>query len=377
MAPPVHGHHRLVEQIVAVGGQNMIAQDFPTFGGSLSAAHGENICKIMAMAANVGAPVIGLNDSGGARIQEGVASLGGYAEVFWRNAQASGNIPQISVIMGPCAGGAVYSPAMTDFIYMVKDSSYMFVTGPDVVKTVTNEIVSAEELGGASTHTKKSSVADAAFENDIETLLEVRRLFDFLPLSAAQKPPFRNSDDCVDKIDESLDNIIPDNANQPYDMHEVIKRIVDRGDFLELKSEYAKNIIVGLGRLGGRSVGIVANNPLVMDGALDFRATEKEARFVRYCDAFNVPLLFLVDTPGFIADPRQEHEGLARHAAMASYAVCEATVPKITMYVGRCYNNAQMAMGTRLMGVDAVLEKPVRLASFVATVGKLADLELS
>ena len=278
----------------------VFSQDFTVFGGSLSETHAQKICKIMDMAIQNGAPVIGINDSGGARIQEGVASLAGYAEVFQRNIMASGVVPQISLIMGPCAGGAVYSPAMTDFIFMVKDSSYMFVTGPDVVKTVTNEVVSAEELGGASTHTKKSSVADGAYENDIEMLAEARRLFDFLPLNNREKAPVRPFFDDPARLEASLDTLIPDNPNQPYDMKELIQKVADEGDFFEIQRDYAANIITGFVRIEGQSVGVVANQPMVLAGCLDIDASRKAARFVRFCDAFEIPILTLVDVPGFL-----------------------------------------------------------------------------
>ena len=289
------------------------SQDFTVFGGSLSETHAEKICKIMDMAMQNGAPVIGLNDSGGARIQEGVASLGGYAEVFQRNVMASGVVPQISVIMGPCAGGAVYSPAMTDFIFMVKDSSYMFVTGPDVVKTVTNEIVTAEELGGASTHTKKSSVADGAFENDVIALTEVRRLIDFLPLNNRQKPPVRPFFDDPSRVELSLDTLIPENPNQPYDMKELILKIADESDFYEIQEDFAKNILTGFIRMEGSTVGVVANQPTVLAGCLDIDASRKAARFVRFCDAFEIPILTLVDVPGFLPGTSQEFGGVIKH----------------------------------------------------------------
>ena len=282
----------------------VFSQDFTVFGGSLSETHAQKICKIMDMALQNGAPVIGLNDSGGARIQEGVASLAGYAEVFQRNVLASGVVPQISVIMGPCAGGAVYSPAMTDFIFMVKDTSYMFVTGPDVVKTVTNEIVTAEELGGASTHTKKSSVADGAFENDVEALAEIRRLFDFLPLNNREKAPTRPFFDDPARIEASLDTLVPDNPNQPYDMKELIQKIADEGDFFEVQKDYAANIICGFVRIEGQTVGVVANQPMVLAGCLDIDSSRKAARFVRFCDAFEIPILTLVDVPGFLPGTR-------------------------------------------------------------------------
>ncbi|MEO5808015.1 acyl-CoA carboxylase subunit beta [Devosia sp.] len=330
----------------------VFSQDFTVFGGSLSETHAKKICKIMDLALQNGAPVIGLNDSGGARIQEGVASLGGYADVFWRNVQASGAVPQISVIMGPCAGGAVYSPAMTDFIYMVKDTSYMFVTGPDVVKTVTNEIVTAEELGGAVTHTKTSAVADAAFDNDIETLLEVRRLFSFLPLMAGQKPPRVKTNDDPDRGDASLDTIIPDSANQPYDMHEVITKIADEGDFLELQKDHAGNILTGFIRLDGNSVGVVANQPLVLAGCLDINSAKKAARFIRFCDAFEIPILTLVDVPGFLPGVAQEYGGIIKHGAKLLFAYAEATVPLVTVITRKAYGGAYDVMASKHIKAD-------------------------
>ncbi len=293
----------------------VFSQDFTVFGGALSETHAEKICKVMDQAMKVGAPVIGLNDSGGARIQEGVASLGGYADVFQRNVMASGVVPQISMIMGPCAGGAVYSPAMTDFIFMVKDSSYMFVTGPEVVKTVTHEEVTAEELGGAITHTTKSGVADLAFDNDVEALMMLRRLYNYLPLNNREKPPVRPSGDPADRMDLSLDTLVPANANQPYDMKELILKTVDDGDFFELQPDYAKNIVIGLARMEGQTVGIVANQPLVLAGCLDIKSSIKAARFVRFCDAFNIPVVTFVDVPGFMPGTSQEYGGIIRHGA--------------------------------------------------------------
>ena len=330
----------------------VFSQDFTVFGGSLSETHAEKICKIMDLAMQNGCPVIGLNDSGGARIQEGVASLGGYAEVFWRNVQASGVVPQISVIMGPCAGGAVYSPAMTDFIYMVKDTSYMFVTGPDVVKTVTNEIVTAEELGGASTHTRKSSVADGSFENDIEALLEIRRMFDFLPLSSREKPPVLPTADKADRIEMSLDTIIPDNPNKPYDMHEVIAKIADEGDFFEVQKDHAKNILCGFIRLNGSTVGVVANQPMVLAGCLDIDSSKKAGRFVRFCDAFNIPILTLVDVPGFLPGVQQELNGIIKHGAKLLFAYAEATVPKVTVITRKAYGGAYDVMSSKHIRAD-------------------------
>ena len=312
----------------------VFSQDFTVFGGSLSATHAQKICKIMDMAIQNGAPVIGLNDSGGARIQEGVDSLAGYAEVFQRNIMASGVVPQISVIMGPCAGGAVYSPAMTDFIFMVKDSSYMFVTGPDVVKTVTNEVVTAEELGGASTHTKKSSVADGAFENDVEALAEVRRLVDFLPLNNRQKPPKRPFFDEPGRVEASLDTLIPDNANTPYDMKELIHKIADEADFYEIQEDYAKNIVTGFIRLEGQTVGVVANQPMVLAGCLDIDSSRKAARFVRFCDAFEIPILTLVDTAGAYPGIGAEERGQAEAIARSTEACLNLKVPLVSVIIG-------------------------------------------
>ncbi|GAA6212056.1 acyl-CoA carboxylase subunit beta [Hyphomicrobiales bacterium 4NK60-0047b] len=330
----------------------VFSQDFTVFGGSLSETHAEKICKIMDLALQNGVPVIGLNDSGGARIQEGVASLGGYAEVFYRNVQASGVIPQISVIMGPCAGGAVYSPAMTDYIFMVKDTSYMFVTGPDVVKTVTNEVVTAEELGGASTHTKKSSVADGAFENDLEALLEIRRLFDFLPLSNEAELPILETNDPADRIEMSLDTIVPENPNQPYDMHEVIQKIADEGDFFEIQKDHAGNILCGYIRLNGSTVGVVANQPMVLAGCLDIDSAKKAGRFVRYCNAFNIPILTLVDVPGFLPGTVQEYGGIIKHGAKLLFAYAEATVPKVTVIVRKAYGGAYDVMASKHIRSD-------------------------
>ncbi|WP_457645548.1 acyl-CoA carboxylase subunit beta [Profundibacter sp.] len=328
------------------------SQDFTVFGGSLSETHAQKICKIMDMAVQNGAPVIGLNDSGGARIQEGVASLAGYAEVFQRNIMASGVVPQISVIMGPCAGGAVYSPAMTDFIFMVKDSSYMFVTGPDVVKTVTNEVVTAEELGGAITHTKKSSVADGAFENDVEALSEVRRLVDFLPLNNQSKVPVRPFFDDPDRIDASLDTLVPDNPNAPYDMKELIVKLADEGDFYEIQEEFAKNILTGFIRLEGSTVGVVANQPMVLAGCLDIDSSRKAARFVRFCDAFEIPILTLVDVPGFLPGTSQEFGGVIKHGAKLLFAYGEATVPKVTLITRKAYGGAYDVMSSKHLRGD-------------------------
>ncbi|CUH76515.1 acyl-CoA carboxylase subunit beta [Tropicibacter naphthalenivorans] len=330
----------------------VFSQDFTVLGGSVSETHAEKICKIMDMAVQNGAPVIGLNDSGGARIQEGVAALGGYAEIFQRNIMASGVVPQISVIMGPCAGGAVYSPAMTDFIFMVKDSSYMFVTGPDVVKTVTNEVVTAEELGGASTHTKKSSVADGAFENDVEALAEVRRLVDFLPLNNREKPPVRPFFDDVDRIETSLDTIIPENPNMPYDMKELIHKVADEGDFYEIQADFAGNIITGFMRLEGQTVGVVANQPMVLAGCLDIDSSRKAARFVRFCDCFEIPILTFVDVPGFLPGTSQEYGGVIKHGAKLLFAYGEATVPKVTVITRKAYGGAYDVMASKHLRGD-------------------------
>jgi propionyl-CoA carboxylase beta chain len=330
----------------------VFSQDFTVLGGSVSATHAKKICKIMDMAVENGAPVVGINDSGGARIQEGVDSLAGYGDVFERNIRASGVVPQISLIMGPCAGGAVYSPAMTDFIFMVKDSSYMFVTGPDVVKTVTNEQVTAEELGGAGTHTKKSSVADAAFENDVEAIAETRRLIDFLPANNRQKPPVRPFFDEPDRVEASLDTLVPENPNQPYDMKELILKIADEGDFYEIQEEFAKNIITGFVRLEGRSVGVVANQPMVLAGCLDIDSSRKAARFVRFCDAFDIPILTLVDVPGFLPGTSQEYNGVIKHGAKLLYAYGEATVPKVTVITRKAYGGAYVVMASKHLKAD-------------------------
>ncbi|MEY4538176.1 MAG: hypothetical protein RL171_2327 [Pseudomonadota bacterium] len=330
----------------------VFSQDFTVFGGALSEAHAEKICKVMDQAMKVGAPVIGLNDSGGARIQEGVASLGGYADVFQRNVMASGVIPQISMIMGPSAGGAVYSPAMTDFIFMVKDSSYMFVTGPEVVKTVTHEEVTAEELGGAITHTTKSGVADLAFDNDVEALLMLRRLYNYLPLSNREKAPVRKSGDPSDRMDLSLDTLVPDNANKAYDMKELIVKTVDDGDFFEIQPEYAKNIIIGFARMDGQTIGIVANQPLVLAGCLDIKSSIKAARFVRFCDCFNIPVITFVDVPGFMPGTSQEFGGIIKHGAKLLYAYAECTVPKITVITRKAYGGAYDVMASKHLRGD-------------------------
>jgi propionyl-CoA carboxylase beta chain len=330
----------------------VFSQDFTVFGGSLSERHAQKICKVMDTAMKVGAPVIGLNDSGGARIQEGVASLGGYAEVFQRNVLASGVIPQISLIMGPCAGGAVYSPAMTDFIFMVKDSSYMFVTGPEVVKTVTNEVVTQDELGGAVTHTTKSGVADLAMEDDVDALLRTRAFFDFLPLSNRQPAPFRPTEDDPERLEMSLDTLIPDSANKPYDMHELIRKVADEGEFFELQPNHAGNIVIGFARVEGTTVGIVANQPMVLAGVLDINSAKKAGRFVRFCDAFNIPIVTFVDVPGFLPGTAQEHNGIIKHGAKLLFAYAEATVPKITVITRKAYGGAYDVMASKHLRGD-------------------------
>ncbi|MBI4723839.1 MAG: acyl-CoA carboxylase subunit beta [Rhodomicrobium sp.] len=325
----------------------VFAKDFTVFGGSLSEAHAQKIMKVQDMALLNRAPVIGLFDAGGARIQEGVAALGGYGEVFQRNVLASGVIPQISVIMGPCAGGDVYSPAMTDFIFMVRDTSYMFVTGPDVVKTVTNEEVTAEELGGASIHTTRSSIADRAFDNDVECLLQMRRLMDFLPANNMEPVPHLPTRDDIKRVEHSLDTLIPGNPNKPYDMKELILKAVDEGDFFEIQEAYAKNIITGFARLGGSTVGIVANQPMVLAGVLDSDASRKAARFVRFCDCFNIPLVTFVDVPGFLPGTAQEYGGLIKHGAKLLFAYAEATVPKVTVITRKAYGGAYDVMSSK------------------------------
>jgi len=351
----------------------VFSQDFTVFGGSLSEAHAEKICKVMDQAMKVGAPVIGLNDSGGARIQEGVASLGGYAEIFQRNVSASGVIPQISLIMGPSAGGAVYSPALTDFIFMVKDSSYMFVTGPEVVKTVTHEEVTAEELGGAITHSTKSGVCDRSFENDVEAIMMLRRFFNYLPLSNKEKPPVRKGADSGERLDYSLDTLVPDNANKPYDMHELISKTVDDGDFFELQPDYAKNIIIGFARIEGQTVGIVANQPLVLAGCLDIKSSIKAARFVRFCDAFNIPVVTFVDVPGFMPGTAQEYGGIIKHGAKLLYAYAECTVPKITVITRKAYGGAYDVMASKHLRGDVNFAWP---SAEIAVMGPKGAVEI-
>ncbi len=325
----------------------LFSQDFTVFGGSLSETHAEKIVKIMDMAMKLGIPVIGLNDSGGARIQEGVVSLGGYADIFLRNTLASGVVPQISVVMGPCAGGAVYSPAITDFIFMVKNSSYMFVTGPNVVKTVTHEVVSFEDLGGAETHASKSGVAHFIYDNEVETLLNVRRLLGYLPLNFKDKPEDKKFDFENLKPELKFDEIIPDSPNKPYDMKQIINLLVDNDDFFEVHANYAENIITGFARIGGISLGIIANQPEVLAGVLDINASVKGARFVRFCDAFNIPILVLEDVPGFLPGTEQEWNGIIRHGAKLLYAFAEATVPKVTVITRKAYGGAYDVMNSK------------------------------
>ncbi len=330
----------------------VFAKDFTVFGGSLSEAHSEKVRKVQDMALRVRAPIVGLYDSGGARIQEGVASLAGYAEIFKRNVVASGVIPQISLIMGPCAGGDVYSPALTDFIFMVRDTSYMYVTGPDVVKTVTNEIVSHEELGGASVHTTKSSISDGAWDNDVEALLQTRRLIDFLPANNCEGPPEWPCADPVDRLDMSLDTLVPDNPNTPYDIKELISKVVDEGDFFELFEKHAANIVTGFGRFNGRTAGIVANQPMVLAGVLDSDASRKAARFVRFCDAFEIPVVTFVDVPGFLPGVAQEYGGLIKHGAKLLFAYSQCTVPLVTVIARKAFGGAYDVMASKHIGAD-------------------------
>lgn len=343
----VTGHGTINGRLIYV-----FSKDFTVFGGSLSSTHAEKIVKIQKAAIQNGAPVIGIFDAGGARIQEGVASLAGYADIFLQNTLASGVVPQISVIMGPCAGGDVYSPAITDFIFMVRDTSYMYVTGPDVVRTVTNEVVTHEELGGASIHAKKSGVADGAFNNDLEALVQMRRLIDFLPLSNREAAPTRPSYDRADRSEPSLDTLVPPNPNKPYDIVELIEKTADEGDFFEIAPDYAKNIIIGFGRLDGQSVGFVANQPMSLAGVLDIDASRKAARFVRFCDAFNIPIVTFVDVPGFLPGTKQEYGGLIKHGAKLLFAYAEATVPKLTVITRKAYGGAYDVMSSKHLRGD-------------------------
>jgi propionyl-CoA carboxylase beta chain len=347
----------------------VFSQDFTVFGGSLSETYAEKICKVMDMALKVGVPVIGLNDSGGARIQEGVSSLGGYAEIFWRNVRASGVIPQISAIMGPCAGGAVYSPAMTDFVCMVEGTSYMHITGPDVVKTVTHEEVTSEDLGGAHVHNARSGVAHFASRNDKSCMTLVRKLMSYLPLNNAEDPPFVPTDDSPDRCDKELDSIVPRDAQKPYDIKRVIEKVVDLNSWLEVQSEYAMNIVVGFARLNGRVIGVVANQPAVLAGCLDIDASVKGGRFIRFCDAFNIPIVTFEDVPGFLPGTAQEYGGIIRHGAKLLYAYCEATVPKLTVITRKAYGGAYDVMGSKHVRADVNLAWPGAMIAVMGAAG--------
>ncbi|MEM9801778.1 MAG: acyl-CoA carboxylase subunit beta [Planctomycetota bacterium] len=347
----------------------LFSQDFTVFGGSLSETHAEKICKVMDLALKVGVPVIGLNDSGGARIQEGVSSLGGYAEIFWRNTQASGVIPQLSGILGPCAGGAVYSPALTDFVAMVDGNSYMHITGPDVVKTVTHEEVTSDELGGAGVHNAKSGVAHFSTPDDKSCLLLLRKLLSYLPLNNAEEPPFVPTDDPLDREDAALDSIVPSDPQKPYDMRQVIERVVDEGSWLEVQEGWAQNMLVGFARLGGRVVGIVANQPAVLAGCLDIDASEKGARFIRFCDAFNVPIVTFEDVPGFLPGTAQEHMGIIRRGAKLLYAYCEATVPLLTVITRKAYGGAYDVMASKHVRADVNIAWPGAMIAVMGAAG--------
>ena len=364
----VTGHGHVNGRLVFV-----FSQDFTVFGGSLSAVFAQKVCKVMDRAMSVGAPVIGLNDSGGARIQEGVDSLAGYADIFQRNVMASGVIPQLSLVMGPCAGGAVYSPAITDFTMMVEDTSYMFVTGPNVVKTVTGENVTQEELGGAVAHTVKSGVAHLSFENDIHALARTRDLIDFLPLSNRDQPPFRPSPDPIDRASAALDSMVPEDPNMPYDMHQIIETVADEGEFYEIMPAYAKNIVTGFARMGGNPVGIVGNQPMQLAGCLDINASVKAARFVRFCDAFNFPIVTFVDVPGFLPGTAQEHGGIIRHGAKLLYAYAEATVPKITVITRKAYGGAYDVMSSKHLRGDTNYAWPT---AEIAVMGSKGAVEI-
>ena len=364
----VTGHGRIEGRLVYV-----FSQDFTVFGGSLSEAHAAKICKVMDLALRVGAPMIGLNDSGGARIQEGVVSLGGYAEIFLRNTLASGVIPQISAILGPCAGGAVYSPAITDFIYMVRGTSYMFVTGPSVVKTVTHEDVTMEQLGGADAHAGTSGVAHFACASELACLQHIRELFRFVPSNNVDEPPRGSARDPRDRRDEALLDVVPQNPNKPYDMHGVIRRIVDDGAFYEVQPDYAGNILVGFAHLGGHSIGIVANQPAVLAGVLDINASLKAARFVRFCDCFNIPLVTFEDVPGFLPGLAQEHGGIIKHGAKLLYAYCEATVPKLTVITRKAYGGAYDVMSSKHIRGDYNIAWPT---AEIAVMGPKGAVEI-
>lgn len=351
----------------------VFSQDFTVFGGSLGLAHAEKIVRLMQLAMENGGPIIGLNDSGGARIQEGVAALGGYADIFLQNTLASGVVPQISAVLGPCAGGAVYSPAITDFTFMARGTSYMFVTGPNVVKTVTNEEVTQEELGGADTHASKSGVAHRAFPNEGALLLGIRELMSYLPSNCEDPAPVAPTTDAASRADEALDTLVPTNPNKPYDIHEVIGRIVDGGDFFEIHPDFASNIVVGFARLGGRSVGVVANQPAVLAGVLDIDASVKGARFVRFCDAFNIPLVVFEDVPGFLPGTDQEWRGIIRHGAKLLYAFCEATVPKLTVITRKAYGGAYDVMNSKHIRADLNLAWPT---AEIAVMGPKGAVEI-
>ncbi|RJP80171.1 MAG: acyl-CoA carboxylase subunit beta [Candidatus Zixiibacteriota bacterium] len=358
-----------------VGGRTVFifSQDFTTFGGSLSEAHGEKICKIMDMAAKAGTPVIGLNDSGGARVQEGVVSLGAYADIFLRNTLYSGVVPQISAVMGPCAGGAVYSPAITDFVFMVKKTAYMFVTGPKVVKTVTHEEVSSEDLGGAMTHATKSGVAHFACDGEVDCLDKVKRLLTFIPQNNLEDPPITPNGDDPRRADAELDTLIPDDPNKPYDIKDVIRRVVDHGDFFEVHEDFAPNIVVGFARLGGRSVGIIANQPAHLAGCLDINSSKKGARFIRFCDAFNIPLITFEDVPGFLPGTDQEWGGIIANGAKLLYAYCEATVPKITVITRKAYGGAYDVMNSKHVRGDLNFAWP---SAEIAVMGAKGAVEI-
>ena len=365
----VTGHGKIDGRQVFV-----FAQDFTVFGGSLSETHAQKICKIMDLAMKTGAPVIGLNDSGGARIQEGVVSLGGYADIFLRNTLASGVVPQISCILGPCAGGAVYSPAITDFNVMVKDTSYMFITGPDVIKTVTHEEVTKDELGGALTHNSKSGVAHFAADSDEHALRITRELISFIPSNNMEDPPFAATADPATRIDKELNTLVPENANMPYDIRDIIKRVVDDGYFFEVQELFAQNIVIGFARLGGHSVGIVANQPAFLAGVLDIDASVKAARFVRFCDCFNIPLITLEDVPGFLPGVDQEHHGIIRHGAKLLYAFAEATVPKITVITRKAYGGAYCVMASKHIRTDVNFAYPTAEIAVMGAEGAVGIL---
>jgi propionyl-CoA carboxylase beta chain len=364
----VTGYGRIDGRLVYV-----FSQDFTVFGGSLSEAHAEKICKIMDLALRTGAPVIGLNDSGGARIQEGVASLGGYAEIFLRNTLASGVVPQISAVLGPCAGGAVYSPAITDFVFMVRGISYMFVTGPNVVKTVTHEEVDFEGLGGADVHGRTSGVAHFVYDSELECLTAVRTLLGFLPSNNLDDPPLRPCADPADRRDEALLDVVPDSPTKPYDMRDVIRRVVDDGVLFEVHRDYAENLVVGFARLGGRPVGVVANQPAVLAGVLDINASAKGARFIRFCDAFNLPIVTFEDVPGFLPGVAQEHGGIIRHGAKLLYAYCEATVPKLTVIIRKAYGGAYDVMNSKHIRGDYNVAWP---SAEIAVMGPKGAVEI-